>query len=106
MPWWIWLLLALFMIAMLIIGGIYVFRRALAALSVISETGARIGDRLTRMSEPVDQENPDEAPIFTQPLKVAAERYEEAHVGVILRKEARRDRHVQAWRRWRHGILG
>lgn len=106
MPWWIWLLLVLFMIAMIVIGGVYAIRRAIAALGVISETGSRVGERLARMGEPVAAEPDDDAPIFTQPLKVAAGRYEQAHVGVILRKEAKRGRHVEAWRRWRNGVLG
>ena len=106
MPWWIWLLLVLFMVAMLVIGGVYALRRAIAALGVVSETGSRIGERLERMGEPSQDEAGDEAPIFTQPLKTAAERYEDAHVGVILRKEAKRSRHVEAWKRWRKGVLG
>lgn len=106
MPWWIWLLLVLFMIVMIAIGGVYAVRRALAALGTISETGSRIGDRLARMGKPVAAQPDDDAPIFTKPLRTAADRYEQAHVDVILRKEAKRRRHVEAWRRWRNGVLG
>lgn len=106
MPWWVWLLLVLFMIVMIVAGGAYAIRRAIAALHVASETGARIGERIARMGEPAETEPDDDAPIFTQPLRTAADRYEQAHVGVILRKEARRRRHVEAWKRWRNGVLG
>ncbi|MBT1171989.1 hypothetical protein JS528_01160 [Bifidobacterium sp. MA2] len=106
MPWWIWLLLVLFMIAMIVIGGIYAVRRAIAALGVVSDTGAQVGERLARMGEPYESGTGEEPPVFTQPLKTAAERYEQAHIGVILRKEAKRGRHVEAWRRWRNGVLG
>lgn len=106
MPWWIWLLLVLFMIVMIAAGAVYAIRRAIAAMGVLSETGAKVGDRLARMGESAATEPDDDAPIFTQPLSIAAGRYEQAHVGVILRKEAKRRRHVEAWRRWRNGVLG
>ncbi|KFI97476.1 ABC transporter permease [Bifidobacterium stellenboschense] len=104
MPWWIWLLLALFMFAMIVIGGIYAFRRAMAALRVVSDTGEQVSDRLAAMGEPAEDSAEDDSPIFTQPLRVAAERYEHAHIEVVKRRQATRDRHVQAWKRWKDAL--
>ena len=39
-------------------------------------------------------------PIFTEPLRVAAERYSDAHVEVIERRQRREERHVRTWSRW------
>ncbi|WP_055427352.1 hypothetical protein [Bifidobacterium aesculapii] len=104
MPWWIWLLLVLFMIAVLAAGGTYAARRALAALHVVSHTGERISDRLERMTAPTDDVDETARPIFTEPLHVAAERYEQAHATVVRRRQETRDRHVRAWRRWRDAL--
>ncbi|NEG54702.1 YibE/F family protein [Bifidobacterium platyrrhinorum] len=104
MPWWIWLLLVLFMVAMLVIGGVYVFRRGLAALHVITDTGMQVGERLDRMGRPQTDDGPGPVPAFTRPLHETAERYERAQVEVIARRQAKRDRHVRAWRRWRNAF--
>ena len=42
-----------------------------------------------------------EPPLFTQPLSVAQNRYAEAHADVIRSKAAKRERHTQAWARWK-----
>ena len=104
MPWWIWLLLVLFMVAVLVVGGIYAVRHALAALRVVSHTSGRISDRLERMTAPSDDVDEPARPVFTEPLHVAAERYEQAHVAVVRRRQETRDRHVRAWRRWRDAL--
>lgn len=104
MPWWIWLLLVLFMIAMIVIGSIYAFRRGIAALDVMAGTGAQLGERLAAMSDAQEPQDGDEAPIFTLPLSEAAARYERAHTAVIERRQARRERHMRAWQRWRNAL--
>jgi len=104
MPWWIWLLLVLFMLTMIVIGGVYVFKRGIAALRVISHTGEQVSDRLTAMGAPSDDSDIADTPIFTQPLQTAADRYEHAHAEVIKRRQATRNRHVQAWKRWKDAL--
>ncbi|MBT1181213.1 hypothetical protein JS531_04345 [Bifidobacterium sp. CP2] len=104
MPWWIWLLLTLFMIAMIVLGLVYAFRRAVAALHTVSETGSAIGERFAAMSDIDETEDEAEAPIFTLPLREAAARYERAHTAVIERRQAKRERHVRAWKRWRNAL--
>lgn len=104
MPWWIWLVLALFMLAMIVIGCIYVFRHGVAALRTVSRTGEQVSDRLAAMGEPVEIPSGDEKPIFTQPLRIAAERYGNAHAEVVKRRQATRNRHVRAWKRWKDAL--
>ena len=89
MPWWIWLILALFMLAMIVAGLIY------AALHGLR--GGQLGERVAAMGEPGTSADTSEPPLFTQPLSVAQNRYAEAHADVIRSKAAKRERHTQAW---------
>ncbi len=105
MPWWIWLLLVLFMLAMLIIGGIYAFMHGMRALRGVSATAAQVGERVLRLGEQTGERGVSgecEAPLFTQPLKVGLDRYERAHITVIKRAQAKRARHAMTWARWKH----
>ena len=87
MPWWIWLILALAMLAVLIAGIIYVIIHGLHALQSVQRTGEAVSERKER-------------PIFTEPLEVAANRYTQAHTKVDKRKRARRERYARIWSRW------
>lgn len=108
MPWWIWLLLVLFMLAMLIIGGIYAFIHGMRALNSVSATAAQVGERFLRLGEQSGErdgnsdQGESEAPLFTQPLNVSLDRYERAHIAVIERAQAKRVRHATTWARWKH----
>ena len=101
MPWWIWLLLALFMLAMIVIGGVYAFVHGMGAFRSIAGTGMRIGQSVSRMSEPSDDVREPDSPLFTEPLNVTLGRYERAQVELIRRRESRRARHVGVWARWK-----
>lgn len=100
MPWWIWLLLVLFMIAMIAVGLVYAVRHALRALGVVSETGAAVGERLARMGESHAADDAMRAVSFTEPLQETAARYEHAQTEIIERAQHKRNRHVGAWKRW------
>ena len=102
MPWWIWLLLVLFMLAMLIIGGFYAFTHGMRALRGVSDTAAQVGERVSLLGEQTDERDEPEAPLFTQPLKVSLDRYERAQINVIKRAQIKRTRHAMTWARWKH----
>lgn len=101
MPWWIWLVLALFMLAMIIAGLVYAGVHGMRALKDVSEIGGRVGEKIADMGQPDNVDNPMPPVSFTQPLSAAQDRYAEAHAEVIMRKAAKRERHVQAWNRWK-----
>lgn len=101
MPWWIWLILALFMLAMIVAGLIYTALHGIRALKDMSDIGVQIGERVAAMGESGTSADTSEPPLFTQPLSVAQNRYAEAHADVIRRKAAKRERHTQAWARWK-----
>ena len=82
MPWWIWLILALFMLAMIVAGLIYAALHGIRALKDMSDIGGQLGERVAALS-------------------VAQNRYAEAHEDVIRSKAAKRERHTQAWDRWK-----
>ena len=102
MPWWIWLLLALFMLAMVVSGVVYACLHGYRAFKDVAKLGERTAKRIEAMGKPLPQNNENEAPFFTRPLKDAADRYADAHAGVIERHEAKRSRHAQQWAQWRH----
>ena len=91
MPWWIWLILALFMLAMIVAGLIYAALHGLRALKDMSDIGGQLGERVAAMGEPGTSADTSEA----------QNRYAEAHADVIRSKAAKRERHTQAWARWK-----
>lgn len=102
MPWWIWLILALFMLSMIVAGLIYAGIHGLRALHDMSGVADRVGERLAAMGEPDESAGSAvEPPLFTQPLSKAQDRYAETYAAVLKRKAAKRDRHAQAWSRWK-----
>ena len=105
MPWWIWLALALLMLASLIGGAVYAFLRAKAAFSGISALGAKFTALVPALEiggpvQDAPQEGDGRGPVITQPLSVARDRYADAHAEVIERREASRRRHMRRWERW------
>ena len=105
MPWWIWLMLALFMLTMIVIGCVFAVRRALAAMRTVRPTLDRFGrtmDRLADAGDPQDSRSEVFRPFFTQPLSVASDRYADQHARVIERGEAARERRMATWARWSH----
>ena len=48
MPWWIWLILALFMLAMIVAGLIYAALHGIRALKDMSDIGGQLGDAWPR----------------------------------------------------------
>lgn len=102
MPWWIWLLLALFMLAMIIAGIAYAGIHGYRAFKDSAKTASRMAQCFDAMGRPSKEAVQDESPFFTRPLQEAADRYAQAHAEVINRHEARRARHAQQWARWKH----
>ncbi|MCH9275587.1 hypothetical protein JS533_004775 [Bifidobacterium amazonense] len=100
MPWWIWLLLTLFMLAMIAAGIIYAAIHGLRGLRAAGDVGARIGERLAAMQETESSDDEPHAPVFTEPLRTAADRYTQAQSEVAARRQATRDRHARTWARW------
>lgn len=69
MPWWIWLILALAMLAVLIAGIIYVIIHGLHALQSVQRTGEAVSERMTLMTDTEGTRHPKERPIFTERLR-------------------------------------
>ncbi|NMM99721.1 hypothetical protein G1C96_0299 [Bifidobacterium sp. DSM 109958] len=100
MPWWVWLLCVVFMLAMIVAGLVIAARHGLRALHVIGDTGQRLAEPLGRMAEQRTEPTGPEDPSFAQPLRASVERYEIAHAAKLRRRAAVEDRHADAWRRW------
>ncbi|HCH21483.1 hypothetical protein [Bifidobacterium sp. UBA6881] len=103
MPWWIWLLLALFMLGMFIAGLVFAGMHGYRAIKGIMHVGRQATERFSDMGEsPSQTEVKNEAPWFTRPLQDAADCYIDAHAQVIERQEAKRNRHRRQWANWKH----
>ena len=50
MPWWIWLILSLFMLAMIVAGIAYAALHGFRALNGIAEIGSRLGKPLSELA--------------------------------------------------------
>lgn len=99
MPGWIWVLLVLFMLAMIVAGGIYAFLKAKAAFGKLGGLNSHVQKAMEAINaEPEPRE--EHAPALTNPLAQSAQRYEEAHAARLDYKQAKRNRHVITWRRW------
>ncbi|GAA0632123.1 hypothetical protein [Bifidobacterium pullorum] len=101
MPWWIWLLLVLFMLVMLLAGLGYAAWHLWKGFRKVADTGAVIGEHMAAFDDVAASSEPDMAPAFTQPLRATMDRYSDAHADVIRRRAGKRERHVEAWSRWR-----
>ena len=66
MPWWIWLILALFMLAMIVAGLIYAALHGIRALKDMSDIGGQLGERVAAMGESGTSADTSEPPLFTQ----------------------------------------
>lgn len=101
MPWWVWLILALFMLSMIGIGIVYALIHGYRALKTIGGVGERIGRPLAAMSEAgdVSPEGP-QPPLFTQPLDIALSRYRDAQAEKMRRQSQKRERHARQWAVW------
>ena len=94
MPWWVWLVLVLFMLVMIVSGIVYACLHGYHAFKDMAKLGECAAKRIDAKGKPL--------PFFTRPLQDAAERYTNAHAEVIERREANRNRHAQQWAQWRH----
>ncbi|MBW3093464.1 hypothetical protein KIH79_11140 [Bifidobacterium sp. 82T10] len=101
MPWWIWLLLALFMLSMIVAGIIYAAVHGIRGLKTAGDVGSRIGDRFAAMQDIPSQDQGPQPPVFTEPLRDVADRYAQAQAQVVARRQATRERHVRTWARWK-----
>ena len=101
MPWWIWLVLVLFMLTMLVGGGAYACIRGYHAFKDAIKVGGRMSKRFEAMSEPLPQPKENTSPFFTRPLEDAANRYIDAHAEVVSRREEKRVRHARQWAQWK-----
>lgn len=99
MPGWIWVILAVFMLVMIVAGGIFAFLKAKGAFSGLGELNARVQKDLSAIGEKEDLRSPS-APAVTHPLARTAERYADIHAATLDRKAARRARHTEHWSRW------
>lgn len=99
MPWWIWLLLVVWLFVALIIGVVYAALHGFRALKQVEQTGATVSDSLARMQDPLE-DNSQHNTVVSQPISKTAERYSQVHEQVVRARAKRHARHAQVWQRW------
>ncbi|MDD6373064.1 MAG: hypothetical protein PUF97_01005 [Bifidobacteriaceae bacterium] len=100
MPGWGWAVLAVLMVVVIIAGLIYAYRHFIGAVETCGATLDNLATRFDKSSEPLDMPEKDTRPLFTQPLGTAMDRYADAHVKVIERKDRKRERRLHIWKSW------
>ena len=70
MPWWIWLVLVLFMLTMLVGGGAYACIRGYHAFKDAIKVGGRMSKRFEAMSEPLPQPK-ENVHLRTRPIVIS-----------------------------------
>lgn len=105
MHWWGWLILAVFMVAMIVIGVAYAVVHAIHALHRCSTTAGAVNERISAMGQSASSVEDDEAPSFTRPITASVDRYSRAHTPVVQRRQTRRERHTDTWVRWQQRSL-
>lgn len=100
MPGWVWVILVLFLVAMIALGVFYAFRHGSAALSSVAPEGRRIRKDLAALSDKETQ--PDRKPLaLERPVGQMAQDYEDAHYRLVRhRLQVRNHRDAENWRRW------
>ncbi len=72
MPWWIWLILALFMLAMIVAGIAYAALHGFRALNGIAEIGGRLGKPLSELADVPQGADAREPPLRHSPNRSTA----------------------------------
>lgn len=102
MPWWIWLILVIFMLAMIIAGTAYAILHAIRAGKTAMQTGITVSEHMAALSQADSSQEDGHPASFTVPLNEVVRRYEDAQARRYERRAAKRDRHVRIWARWSH----
>ncbi len=102
MPGWVWVLLVLFLIAVLIAGAVFVFLRGKAALGLLAPLGHRAQKDMAAIQEAQDQPAPERKQVVLgRPLADVREDYEDAHTDLLRHKNRRKaERDAARWPRW------
>ncbi len=100
MPWWIWLVITVFMLCMIaagvavvVLSAIRLAKTCFSFANVATSKFEALNDSNKISSEPKD-------PLFTLPIKVASERYEYTRTKVVERHQKIRENHMKIWQHW------
>lgn len=102
MPGWVWVLLVIFLLAMLVSGAVFVFRRGKAAIDLLTPLGHRAQEDMDAIRRAQDQPVPERQEIVLgRTLADVRSDYEDAHTDLLRHKNARKaDRDASRWPRW------
>ena len=100
MPWWIWLLLVLFMLCMIGAGLAYALKCAYKILENYTSFSAKVYPCFEKLQKSDDSVKTNTDPFFTRPISDAALRVEDARIRVLKRCERRGELHKAVWQHW------
>lgn len=104
MPWWIWLLITIFMLCMIAAGLTLVVLSAIRLAKTCCGFSQEVASRFDFLNEDSDAEVCRD-PLFTQPIAHAAHRYERTRTRVVERHERIREKHRLVWQHWQEKSL-
>lgn len=105
MPWWIWLLLILFMLCMIGAGLAYALKCAYKILTNCTSFSTKVYSCFEKLQNGDDLLKKNSYPFFTRPISDAAQCVEEARIRVLKRQEKVGDSHRTVWQHWNNVSL-
>ena len=100
MPWWIWVIITLFMLCMIACGTVFAIRNAFRIFENSSSFLEKVSSCFERLQDNNDSLANDTSPLFTRPIKDAARRYEHTRIKVNDRHNRIRETHKSIWQNW------
>lgn len=102
MPGWIWVCLVIFLLLVLVAGGLYVFLQVKKGLTQLSPLSRSFQKDLAQIRRASDEPAPQRKPIMlARSLSSMRQDYEDAHTSLLRHKNAcKAQRDSPRWERW------
>lgn len=100
MPWWIWPLITLFMLCMIAAGVVVVVLSAIRLAKTCFSFTDTAASKFEALNDSNKSDNEPRDPLFTLPIRKAADRYEKTREKVLGRHKKIRENHRKIWQHW------
>lgn len=100
MPWWIWLVITVFMLCMISAGIVVVVLSAIKLAKTFFNFTDSAASKFEDLNESNENDDEPKDPLFTLPIQKAAERYEKTREKVLEHHQKIRENHHKIWQHW------
>lgn len=100
MPWWIWLVITMFMLCMIAAGIVVVVLSAMRLAKTCFSFTDSAASKFEALNETHENDDEPTDPLFTLPIQKSAERYERTREKVVEHHQHIREIHRAIWLHW------